>query len=120
LWYAKDALGWLELPPELVQAVEGFLEVGDELIAVSSLDDHVIHVSFNIAVQLISEAELDGSLICGSCVLQPEGHSFVGVCSKRGDERCLDLVFFLEGNLMVARVAVKEVGHNQPLSRLLG
>jgi hypothetical protein len=29
-----------------------------------------------------------------------------------GDERCLDLVFFLEGNLMVARVAIKEGEHD--------
>jgi hypothetical protein len=41
-------------------------------------------------------------------VLQLEGHSFVSVCSKRGDEHCLDLIFFFEGYLMVARVAVKE------------
>jgi hypothetical protein len=50
LWYAEDALGWVELPLELAQAVEGFLEVRDELITVSSFDDHIIHVSFNIVV----------------------------------------------------------------------
>jgi hypothetical protein len=50
LQYAEDALGCVELPPELVQPVEGFLEVGDELVVLSSLDDHVIHVSFNIAM----------------------------------------------------------------------
>jgi hypothetical protein len=47
-------------------------------------------------------------LIRGSYVLQPEGHNLVGICSKRGDEYCLDLVFFLEGNLMLAQVAIKE------------
>jgi hypothetical protein len=51
---------------------------------------------------------LDGSLVSGSFVLQPEGHSCVGICTKRGDECCLDLVFFLEGNLIAARVAIKE------------
>jgi hypothetical protein len=51
---------------------------------------------------------LDGSLICGSCVLQPEGHSRIGIYSKQGDERHLDLIFFFKGNLMVARVAIKE------------
>jgi hypothetical protein len=50
LWYNKDALGWVELPSEFVQAIEGFLEVVDELVAVSGLDDHVIHISFNIVV----------------------------------------------------------------------
>jgi hypothetical protein len=33
-----------------MQVVEGFLEVEDELVTISGLDDHVIHVSFNIAV----------------------------------------------------------------------
>jgi hypothetical protein len=40
----------VELPSELAQAVEGFLEVGDELVVASGLNDHVIHVGFNIAV----------------------------------------------------------------------
>jgi hypothetical protein len=54
------------------QAVECFLEISDELIMESGLHDHVIHVSFNVAVQLIREAQLDGPLVGGSCVLQPE------------------------------------------------
>jgi hypothetical protein len=47
---AEDSLGWVELPPELAQAVEGLLEVGDELVVVSGLHDPVIHVNFNIAM----------------------------------------------------------------------
>jgi hypothetical protein len=43
LRYTEGALGWVELPPE-------FAEVGDELVVVSSLDDHIIHISFNIAM----------------------------------------------------------------------
>jgi hypothetical protein len=35
---------------QLAQNVEGFLEVRDEVVVVSGLDDHVIHVGFNIAV----------------------------------------------------------------------
>jgi hypothetical protein len=50
LWYTEDALGWVELPPELAQAIEGFLKVGDEIVMVSSLNDHISHVSFNIAM----------------------------------------------------------------------
>jgi hypothetical protein len=51
---------------------------------------------------------LDGPLIGGSCILQPEGHGGVGICSKGGDKCYLDLVFFLESNLVVTRVAVEE------------
>ena len=41
-------------------------------------------------------------------VLESEGHSCVAVCPERRDERCLDLVFFLEGDLIIAGVTVKE------------
>jgi hypothetical protein len=50
LRYAEDTLSRIELPPELLQAVEGFFEISDELIMISGLDDHIIHVGFNIAV----------------------------------------------------------------------
>jgi hypothetical protein len=53
-------------------------------------------------MQLIREAHLDRTLIGCSCVFQPEGHSFVGICPVRGDEHCLDLVLLLERNLMIS------------------
>jgi hypothetical protein len=40
----------VKLPSKLLQAVEHFLKIGDELIMGSGLDDHIIHESFNIAV----------------------------------------------------------------------
>jgi hypothetical protein len=75
---------------------------------VPGLNDDIINVGFNIAVQLACETELDHSLVRGTCVLQPEGHGCIGIRTIGCDERGLDLVFFLEGNLMVARVAIKE------------
>jgi hypothetical protein len=36
------------------------------------LDDHVIHMGFDVLVELLLEADLDSSLIGGSSVLQPE------------------------------------------------
>jgi hypothetical protein len=50
LRHAKDALCQVKLPSKLAQAVEHFLEIVDEHIMGSGLDDHVIHVSFNVAV----------------------------------------------------------------------
>jgi hypothetical protein len=38
----------------------------------SGLHDHVIHVNFNVAVQLVREAQLDGPFLGGSCVFQPK------------------------------------------------
>jgi hypothetical protein len=51
---------------------------------------------------------LDGPLIGGSCILQPEGYGCVCISSKGGDERYLDLVFFFESNLVITRLAVEE------------
>ena len=59
------------------------------------LDDHI-------------EANLDGPLIGRPGVLESEGHGGVAVCLKRHDEQCLDLVFFLEGNLMIAEVTIEK------------
>jgi hypothetical protein len=50
LWHAKDTLYRVKLPSKLPQAVESLLEISNELIVGSGLDDHVIHVSFNVAV----------------------------------------------------------------------
>jgi hypothetical protein len=50
LRHAKDALCRVKLPSKLPQAIERFLEIGDELVVGSGLDDNVIHVSYNIVV----------------------------------------------------------------------
>jgi hypothetical protein len=47
---AKDVLCQVELPSKPSQAVESFLEISDELVVGSGLDDHIIYVSFNVVV----------------------------------------------------------------------
>jgi hypothetical protein len=47
---AKDTFCRVKLPSKLSQVVESLLEISDELIVGSDLDDHIIHVSFNVAV----------------------------------------------------------------------
>jgi hypothetical protein len=51
---------------------------------------------------------MDSSMVGGAGGLQPERHRRVAVGAKRGDERGLVLVFFLDGGLVVPRVAVEE------------
>ena len=82
--------------------------VGDKIVGGLGLDDHIIDVGFDVAADLLVEAHLDSPLIGCPSVLESEGHSGVAVCTERRDKRCLDLVFFLEGDLMVARVTVKK------------
>jgi hypothetical protein len=50
LWHTKDALRRVKLPSKPLQVVERLLEISDELIMGSSLDDRIIHISFNVAV----------------------------------------------------------------------
>ena len=54
------------------------------------------------------EAHLNSPLISCPGVLESEGHSGVAVCTEGRDERCLDLVLFLEGDLVIAGVIVEE------------
>jgi hypothetical protein len=61
----------------------------------SAIKSTIIHVGFNVLMQLISKAHLDHTLVGRSCFFQPEGYSFVGICPVRGDERGLDLIFLL-------------------------
>jgi hypothetical protein len=50
LWHTKDALCQVKLPSKPSQAVKRLPDISDELVVRSGLDDHVIHVSFNVAV----------------------------------------------------------------------
>jgi hypothetical protein len=81
---------------------QNLFQVCNQVIGIPDLDDHIIHVGFNVPMQLISKAHLDRALIGCSYVFQPEGHSFVSICPVRGDERGLDLIFLLEHNLVIS------------------
>jgi hypothetical protein len=92
----------------LTQGCESLFKIVDEGAAVSGLDDRIMHVGFDVLVELPLEAGLDSSLVCGAGVLQTERHGRVAIRAKRGDERGLLLVFFLDRDLVVPGVAVEE------------
>jgi hypothetical protein len=104
----RRALVRVELPAVLSQGCESLFKIGDERVGVSGLDDHIIHIGFDVLVELSLETGLDSSLVGGAGVLQPKRHGRVTVGAKRGDERGLLLVFFLDSNLVVPGVAVEE------------
>jgi uncharacterized RmlC-like cupin family protein len=70
--YAEDALVRVELPLVLPQGCESLFKIGDERVGVSGLDDHIIHIGFNVLVELSLETCLDSSLVRSVGVLQPE------------------------------------------------
>ena len=63
---------------------------------------------FDVMAYLLIEAHLDGPLVGCLGILESEGHGGLAIHTKRRDERCLDLVFFLERNLVIAGVTVEE------------
>ena len=71
-------------------------------------DDHIIDVSFDIAAYPLIKAHLDVPLVGRPGVLESEGHGGVAICTEGHDEQCLDLVFFLVGDLVIAKITVKE------------
>jgi hypothetical protein len=81
--------------------VEGLGVVGNEVVFVGGLDDHIIHIGFHILADLGFQALLDGLLVGRSSVLEAEGHGRVAdvvLCY----ERCLILVRDLQGYLVIA------------------
>jgi hypothetical protein len=72
------------------------------------LDDDIVPIGFNVLVELLREAGLDSSLVGGTSILQPERHCHVVVGARRGDERSILLVFFLDSDLVVPGVIVEE------------
>jgi hypothetical protein len=60
-WYAEDAVVRVELPAVLLQGCESLFKIGDEHVRVSCLDDHVIHIGFDVLVELSLETALDRS-----------------------------------------------------------
>jgi hypothetical protein len=47
-------------------------------------------------------------LISCPCTFKSKGHDRITKCTKWSDERCLDLVLFLEGDLVIPQVAIEK------------
>jgi hypothetical protein len=74
-----------------------------------SFYNHIINVGFDkVILYLVLEILLDGALVCGPRVLEPERHGHVVVGAERRDKRRLDLVIFVESNLVITKVAIEK------------
>jgi hypothetical protein len=74
-----------------------------------SFYNHIINVGFDkVILYLVLETILDGALVCGPRVLEPERHCRVAVGTKRRDEGRLDLVVLVESDLVITRVAIEK------------
>jgi hypothetical protein len=85
------------------------LEIVDQGVSLPSFHNHVIDVGFEqVILDLISKALLDSTLVCGPDILKPERHSHVAIGIKRCNEGRLDLIFLVESNLVITRVAIEK------------
>jgi hypothetical protein len=93
----------------LVESREGALEVIDQGVSLPGFYNHIIGVGFDqIVLNFISKAVLDSALIRGPRVFKPKRHSHVAVGNKWCDERRLDLIILVEGDLVITRVAIEK------------
>ena len=69
---------------------------------------HVVHVYFHIAPDLIFEDLIDKSLVGGAGILQPEGHHSITVEALGGHKGSVLLVFGRHPNLVVPDKGVHE------------
>ena len=61
-------------------------EVGNEIVGGFGFDDHIVDVSFDVAVYLLVKAHLDGPLVGRLGVLESEGHGGIAIRTERHDE----------------------------------
>lgn len=61
-----------------------------------------INVGFHVGANIRTHVVLNSSLVGGTNILQIKRHGVVAVCTEGCNVRSLWLVFFLEGDLMVA------------------
>jgi hypothetical protein len=85
------------------------LDIVNQGVSLPGFHDHIIDVGFDqVILDLISKALLDSTLVCSPCVLKPERHSHVAIGAERCDEGCLDLIIFVESDLVITRVAIEK------------
>jgi hypothetical protein len=93
----------------LVESRENPLEIVDQGMSLPGFYHHIINVGFDkVIFYLVLEIVLDGTLVCGPRVLEPERHYRVAVGAERRDKRRLDLVVFVESDLVITRVAIEK------------
>jgi hypothetical protein len=97
-------LSGLVMREDIVAAAEDVVikKVGDDVVFVSGLDNHVVDVGFDVLVDLGFQALLDGLLVGHSCILEAESHGHVAVDAVRCYERRLILFRDLQGYLVIA------------------
>jgi hypothetical protein len=101
---SEDTLLRIKLPLVHVKSHENPLEIIDQGMSLPSFYNHIINVGFDkVILYLILETVLDGALVCGPHVLEPERHCRVAVALKGVIKDV-----FIESDLVITRVAIEK------------
>ena len=76
----------------LPQYRKDFIKIPKVLIYFLAFHHHIIDVGLHIFAQLALEHPRYHPLVCGSSILQPEGHYLVMIVSHWGEKSCFLLV----------------------------
>jgi hypothetical protein len=85
----------------LPEVVESFLQVYNEVAALSRFYDNVVDLDLPVVPYLPFEAELHTLLVCSPCVLQSERHFHIAETIEGGDEHGGRLVHLSKGYLVI-------------------
>jgi hypothetical protein len=106
---SEDTLLRIKLPLVCVEGRENPLEIVDQGMGLPGFYNHIVNVGFDkVIFYLILETVLDVTLVCGPHVFEPQRHCRVAVGTERHDKRRLDLVIFVESDLVITRVAIEK------------
>ncbi len=73
-----------------------------------ALNYHIIDVDFHVSPNLGVKDPIHQPLVRGPCILKPEGHSNIAVCTNFGDEGGFFLIFGVHPDLVIPTKGIKE------------
>ncbi len=73
-----------------------------------ALDYQIIDVDFHFSPYLGVDDPIHQPLVCGSCILKPEGHCNIAVCTNFSDEGRFFLIFGVYFDLMKPAEGIEE------------
>src|SRR3989337_3212042 len=91
-WHTKDTPGQVKhhlVDPEIVK---GLFQIIYQGLLLPGFHNNIIHISMNIASNLVKKAILNTPLISCLGTLEPTRHRYIAEGSKGSDESCLLLV----------------------------
>ena len=90
------------------EAIEGLLQICDQGFLLPGFYHYIIHISMNIAPNLIMKTILHAALISRLGTFEPKRHRYIAEGSKGSYKSCLLLVLNCHFDLMITRISIQK------------